>query len=264
MRFSTITLGALLLLATAAPAMAQDETAPPPAFKVTGGVTLTSDYRFRGLTQTDQSPAIQATINVNHESGLYAGVWTSTIDGNSDSNTPALAGYGSAEVDLYGGFTKTFSNGVGVDVGLLYYLYPDRRTGLNTDFFEPYASLSYTIGPVSTKVGGAYSFGGQPGLDFTASNDDNIYVYAEAAVGIPKTPITLKGHIGYTDGSLGLINLVATDETYFDWSLTAEAAGAGPFKLGVSYIDTDVSNFGSFAQRRGRAGTAVGYITFSF
>lgn len=262
MRLSTITLGALLLASTA-PALAQDDTAPPPPFTVTGAVTAITDYRFRGLTQTNDNPAIQGTVNVNSSSGFYAGVWTSTIDGGPDGSTPALTNYGGVEVDLYGGYTKTFGNGVGIDVGLLYYLYPDALSGVNTDFFEPYAGVTYTIGPVATKIGAAYAFGGQDGLNFTTSNDDNIYVYGDASVGIPSTPLTLKGHLGYTDGSLGLVNLDGSDETYFDWSLTAEAV-TGPVKIGASYIDTDITDFGGFDQRLGRGATVLGYLTYAF
>jgi uncharacterized protein (TIGR02001 family) len=266
MRYSHILGG--LALAFSAPVLAQDETAPPPALKVTGGATLISDYRFRGLTQTDEKPAIQGTINLNHQSGFYVGAWASSIDGGNDGSTPALTGYGGAEIDLYGGYTKTFASGVGVDVGLLYYLYPDGRKGLNTDFFEPYASLSYTVGPVATKVGVAYAWGGQKGLDFTGGKDDNLYAYLDASAGVPTTPITLKAHVGYSNGSLGLVNPTVADDDYWDYSVTAEVV-SGPFKLGVSYVDTDITNrpvapFGPFADRLGRDATVLGYVGFSF
>lgn len=268
MRFS-IPSGSLLLAPlalAAAPASAQD-TAPPPTFKVSGGATVISDYRFRGLTQTNGDPAIQGTINVNHKSGFYVGTWASSIDGGNDGSTPLLTGYGGAEVDLYGGFTKTFS-GVGVDVGFLYYYYPGGRKGLNTDFAEPYASLSYTIGPVAAKAGVAYAYGGQKGLDFTRGNDDNLYTYVEGSVGIPTTPITLKAHGGRTKGALGLANFNANDDTYYDYSVTAEAVG-GPIKVGVSYVDTDittrrVAGIGRYANKLGRGSTVLGYVGFAF
>ena len=106
---------AVLALGTAVPAFAQDtETTAPPPFTVTGSVTGISDYRFRGLTQSDGHPAIQGTVNVNSSTGFYVGVWSSLIDGGPDGSTPLLTGYGNAAVDLYGGYTKTFSNGVWV------------------------------------------------------------------------------------------------------------------------------------------------------
>lgn len=285
MRFSTSKLGALLLAASATPAFAQDvptttttpdakdapaaaPAAPDKPFKITGGATLISDYRFRGLTQTNGEGAVQGTININSSAGFYVGTWASTIDGSG--KTPLLTGYGDAEVDLYAGYTKTFS-GLTVDGGLLYYYYPSGVKGLNTDFFEPYASISYTLGPVSTKVGGNYAWGGQKGLDFTPNNkDDNIYVYGEASVAVPKTPITLKGHLGYTDGSLGLANLNGNDRNYLDWSATAEAVG-GPFKVGVSYVDTDITNNKvgglyrrGYASRFGRGSTVLAYVGVNF
>jgi uncharacterized protein (TIGR02001 family) len=288
MRFSILTLGALALTA-AAPAVAQDAPTPAPApspgqdassgtvatgptdaapaIKVTGGVTLISDYRFRGLTQTNAGPAVQGTVNVNTAAGFYVGTWASTIDGSG--KTPLLTGYGDAEVDLYGGFTKTLPSGIGVDVGLLYYYYPSRKSGVNTDFFEPYASLTYTLGPVAAKAGAAYAWGGQDGLNFTGGKDDNLYVYGEGSVGIPTTPVTLKGHVGRTRGSLGIANLNPNNHGYWDWSATAEGAG-GPLKVGVSYVDTTITSRyvpsyrGKFNQHLGRGWTVLGYVGVSF
>ena len=290
MRFTPILAGSLLLASAtltfgvATPALAQDatapsphgpddtvappaDTAPPSAFKITGGATVVSDYRFRGLTQSNEFAAVQGTVNINHESGLYVGTWASMIDGGPDGSTPALTGYGGAEVDLYGGFAKTYS-GVGIDVGLLYYFYPGGQKNQNTDFFEPYGSLSYTIGPVAAKAGFAYAWSGQKGLDFTAGSDDDLYVFGELGVGIPHTPLTLKGHLGYTNGSLGLANPTIADDTYADWSGSVEYVN-GPVKVGVSYVDTDISNrnvplIGHFAQQLGRGSTVVGYLGFTF
>lgn len=274
MRFSTLGLSALAL-ATATPAFAQD-AAPPEApeteaptkdFTITGGATLISDYRFRGLTQTNKDPSAQGTLNINHSSGLYVGTFAATIDGGPDGSTPLLTNYGDVEIDLYGGFTKTLPSGVGFDVGLLYYYYADGAKGVNTDFFEPYASVNYTVGPANLKVGGNYAWSGQSGLDFTSGKDDNVYLYGEVALAVPTTPVTLKGHYGYTNGSLGLANLDGSDD-YTDWSVTAEAVG-GHFKAGVSYVDTDITNarvvgLGRYADKLGRGSTVLGYIGVSF
>ncbi|MCW3835225.1 TorF family putative porin [Sphingomonas canadensis] len=246
---------AVLMLVAATPAMAQDEAAVgTSAFTVTGGATVTTDYRFRGLSQTDKDPAVQVSVNLNHSSGFYAGAWASTID-----DTTSLPGYGDAELDLYAGYTKTFDNGVSVDLGLLYYLYPvDKATGLDTDFFEPYASVTYTVGPVTTKVGANYAWGGQSGL----GGNDSLYLRGDVSAAIPGTPLTALGHLGYTNGQLGILAL--TDDDYVDWSLGLEASHDF-VKLGVQYVDTNIKDFGvGWSKAVGANKTVLGYLTVSF
>jgi len=252
MRTSTISLGALML-AMAAPAMAQDasETEPASPITVTSAVTLTSDYRFRGLSQSNKKVAVQSTINVNHESGFYVGTWVSTID-----DEVSLPGYGDVEVDLYGGYTKTLDNGVGFDVGALYYYYPDGAKGLATDYFEPYASVMYSVGPVTAKVGANYAWSGQSGL----ADKDSLYLRGDLTVAIPNTPVSILGHIGRTDGQLGVL---APDGKYTDWSLGAEIVQKF-VKLGVQYVDTDITNDAGYADAIGADPRAVFYLTLSF
>lgn len=250
MRFSTITLAGLML-AAATPALAQDETEPAPAVTVTSAVTLTSDYRFRGLSQSDKKVAVQSTVNVNHESGFYVGTWVSTID-----DKVSLPGYGGVEVDLYGGYTKTLDSGVGFDVGALYYYYPDAVSGLDTDFFEPYASVMYSVGPVTAKVGANYAWSGQSGL----ADQDSLYLRGDLTVAIPNTPVSVLGHIGRTDGQLGVLD---PDRKYVDWAIGAEIAQKF-VKLGVQYVDTDITNAGGYADAIGADPRAVFYMTLSF
>ncbi|AJP70840.1 TorF family putative porin [Sphingomonas hengshuiensis] len=261
MRTSMISLGALLL-ASAAPAMAQEASEaaePTPAVTITGNFGATTDYRFRGLSQSHEHVAGQGTINVNHESGAYVGTWASTID-----DTYSLPGYGDVEVDLYGGYTKTLSNGLGYDVGLLYYFYAGAPKLNNTDFFEPYASVNYTFGPANVKVGGNYAWK-QSGT----ADQDSLYLYSNVAVTVPNTPIPLKllGHVGRSDGYLGKFNLDAGDENYLDWSLGAETSFQG-FTLGVSYVDTDITSTriggDKFSNTKGADTTVLGYLTYAF
>lgn len=82
-------------------------------------LTLTSDYTFDGISQTQEDPAIQASLDYGHESGFYAGVWGSNVDfGEGD---PA-----DAEIDVYGGYyTDIGDTGFGAEAGLLYYMYVD-------------------------------------------------------------------------------------------------------------------------------------------
>ena len=191
-------------------------------FSVTGGVTLVSDYRFRGISFSDEDPAIQGTITLGHESGFYIGTWASSIE---DSPT-----FGHTEVDLYAGYAKEFAPGTTFDVGVTYYAYPNGNAG-PSDYFEPYAKLSHTLGPVKATVGAAYAF------DQSALGDaDNLYLFTDAALPIPGTPLTAKGHFGWSDGSL------APTGDYTDWSLGLDAA-VGPVTVGVAYVDTDLGDF---------------------
>jgi uncharacterized protein (TIGR02001 family) len=228
-------LGTTLFAASAAatPAFA-DETDAPSDITVSGYVQGVSDYRFRGLSLSGGDPAIQGSINVNHSSGFYVGAWASSLE---DS-----AVYGSTELDLYGGWTGELTPGLTADVGLLYYVYPNGDVG-DANVFEPYAALSTTIGPVSAKVGAAYSW-----KQDSLGGDDNIYVYTDLGAAIPNTPISLSAHLGYTNGPLSPENLTGTGGyDGFDYSVGASYAITKNLSLGVSYVGVDGNSFDSFS-----------------
>ncbi|MBN8813990.1 MAG: hypothetical protein J0J06_00925 [Sphingomonas sp.] len=277
MRFSHVSLGALALAVATpafadpkpagpvdpvaaapageapAPAAAADETAPPPEITVTGGVTLVSDYRFRGISQTNLQPAIQGTLSVTHKSGFYATVWSS-----STSGYVTFSGTGSQEIDAIVGYSKTVG-GFKLDGGLLYYIYPrSRPVGDNSkgDFFEPYADVSYTLGPVTAKVTVNYAWKqkalsldqGQTGL---LPKNDNVYLAGDLSAAIPKTPLSLSAHIGHTWGPSWL----ALGNEYTDWGVGASLAWKN-LTLGVSYVDTD----GVFTLANGKNAARSGVV----
>ena len=216
-----------------APAFA-DETDAPSEFTVSGYVQGVSDYRFRGISLSAGDPAIQGSINVNHSSGFYVGAWASSLEDT--------AVYGSTELDLYGGWTGEIASGVTADVGLLYYVYPNGDVG-DANVFEPYASISTTMGPVSAKLGVAYAW-----EQDSLAGEDNLYVYTDFGAAIPNTPISLSAHLGYTDGILSPGNLTLTgDETGFDYSVGATYAINKNLSLGVSYVGVDGASFDSFS-----------------
>lgn len=261
MRFSHISLG-VLALAVGTPAFADpvpapaaspaanpatvdeapattaaaDDTAPPPAITINGSATLVSDYRFRGISQTNLQPAIQGSITVTHASGLYATVWSS-----STSGYVTFSGTGSQEIDLIAGFKKT-TGGFTLDAGVLYYLYPrSRPAGDNSsaNFFEPYADVAYAIGPVTAKVTVNYAPSqkalaldqGQSGL---LKKNDNVYLAGDLSASIPNTPLGLTAHLGHTWGPSWL----ALGNEYTDWGAGATLTYK-QLVLGVSYVDTD-------------------------
>jgi uncharacterized protein (TIGR02001 family) len=220
-------LAAILMASASVPAFAQDAEEEASPITISGSAAITSDYRFRGLSQSDGNFAVQGSIGASHESGFYVGTWGSSI---------SFAG--GTEIDLYGGWKGEVASGLTVDAGLMYYLYPNAGSSfapVASDFFEPYASVSGTIGPVGAKVGVAYAFGGQSALN----DEDNIYVYSDLTAAIPDTPVTLNAHLGYSKGDSALSTLQLNDNDYIDWSIGADYAVAKNLTLGLKYSDTD-------------------------
>lgn len=244
MRKSILGLSAIALLsAFSTPVLAQDEAAEP--IKITGSVALVSDYRFRGFSQTQQDPAVQGGITVAHESGFYVGTWGSSVN-FAGSNL-------GSEIDIFGGWSSAVAEGVTLDVGLLYYLYPKHTsvTGpISTDFFEPYINLTGSIGPVTLKVGANYAWD-QDAL----GNNDSIYIHAEPSFAIPGTPFGINGHLGYAKSSAFPGGV---DGEVFDYSIGATAT----YKMltfGVAYVDTDEPG-----QIRGSDAAVVFSLTAAF
>jgi uncharacterized protein (TIGR02001 family) len=102
-------------------------------------VGMTTDYRFRGISQTDESFAIQGGFDWAHDSGFYAGIWASNVDFQIQTVDDAHV-----ELDLYAGFGGDISNtGISYDVGVLDYNYPNADGSLDYDFTEVYGSLGY-------------------------------------------------------------------------------------------------------------------------
>jgi uncharacterized protein (TIGR02001 family) len=254
MRFSIITLGGLML-ATATPAMAQDETDPPPAVTVNGTAAVVSDYRFRGISQTDGNFAVQGGITVSHESGFYVSVWGSSID-----DYVTMHGTPNQEIDLIAGYKHSF-DGVTLDVGALYYVYPGTRPGFTgdtsaSDFVEPYASVAYAIGPVTAKATVNYApkqkaLALDQGLTGLTPKQDNVYLAGDLSASIPKTPIALTAHLGHTWGPSWL----SIGNEYTDWSLGATFTWKA-LTFGAQYVDTN----GDFITPSGKNASKAGFV----
>lgn len=226
-------LTSLLLLTAAAVSVPAHAAEIGGGFSVSGNSAVVSDYRFRGLSFSDEDFAIQGGIDLEHESGFYIGTWGSSIE-----DSPV---FGSVELDIYAGWSGEISSGTTLDIGVLAYLYPDGDVG-DADYFEPYVSLSHQLGPAEATVGFAYA------PDQNALAGDSGYLWGDLSVGIPTTPITIDAHVGYVQGSLS----TADGNSYVDWSLGATYA-LGPLSLGLAYVDTNVSNAATLATPGGYA-----------
>lgn len=252
--------------AFAAPSAAIAQGSSP--HTVTGNLGFVSDYRFRGLSQTFDKPAIQGGIDYSHSSGFYLGTWGSSISGLQFANSSGM------EWDFYGGY-KFNAGPIGLDVGLLYYWYPGAYYNIagqkpkynNTEVYVgatwKWLSLKYShaisdlFGQNATSLG--TTAGGACGVD--ANNT--------ALAGPPCLPTT-----GNTKGS-GYLDLTATfpianglnlvahygkqtvknfgDLSYSDYKLglTYDAAG---FTWGLAGIGTNAKEqFYRYAEGSGAA-----------
>lgn len=252
MKFVTALGAAIAAFGTAvsAPASAQEAAQPDgtPALTVSGSVAIASDYRFRGVSQTNNEMTVQGGVTVSHDSGFYVGTWAANLSGWG------TFGGANMELDLIGGY-KADLGGATLDVGATWYMYPGGAD--KTDFAEPYVKVSGTVGPVNLLVGAAYAPEQEAlgrwyltGADAAAGvfndpgdKEDNLYLWTDASIAVTGTPITLKGHLGHSWGNPGLGpngTSVAPTGKYWDWLVGADAA-VGPLVLGVAYVDTSIS-----------------------
>jgi uncharacterized protein (TIGR02001 family) len=157
--------------------------------QVVGNVGATSDYRFRGISQTQNGPAVQAGVDYTHSSGFYVGNWNSSVSGALYTNGAGI------ESDVYAGFKKDVAKGITLDVGTMNYFYPGYSNSKNKNGVnEVYAALSY--GPVTVKYSQAISnyFG-------LANSKNTSYYQADVAQVIPGTKVVALAHVGRTDVS---------------------------------------------------------------
>jgi len=228
---ATLVAGACL----ASPAFA-DETDPPATWTVSGNVTGVTDYRWRGLSYSGGDYAIQGSIQVNHSSGFYVGTWGSSLE-----QDPADI-YGSAEIDVYGGWSGEVASGLTADVGMTWYTYPNGSVG-KANYLEPYAALSTTLGPATAKVGVNYAW-----KQDALGGDDNVYLYSDLSSGVPGTPVSLNAHLGYTSGALSPNRLTMTSaDGGFDYSVGASVNVTKNLSVGASYIGVDGDSYDGFS-----------------
>ena len=242
----------LAAVMVATPALA-DETDAPPAITINGTTTVVSDYRFRGISQTDRNFAVQGSLTVSHASGFYATVWGSSVD-----DYVTASGQSNQEIDLIVGFKKTFGSAT-FDIGALYYVYPKTRLAgdkSSSDFIEPYLAISGTAGPVTAKATVNWAPKQKAlALDQGASgllpSQDNVYIAGDFSAAVPTTPLSLTAHIGHTFGPSWL----SIGNEYTDWGVGATLTYKA-LTLGVQYVDTD----GDFITPSGKNASKGGVV----
>lgn len=221
---STLALVALpqiVLAQTAAPAAPAAPAAEPEASPLSFNVSLTSDYRYRGISQTRLKPAIQGGADYAFASGFYIGTWASTIKWIKDAEAAnGVDAKGAFELDLYGGYKGEIAKDFTYDVGVLSYVYPSNKYGdipgaANANTTEIYGALTY--GPATLKYSHSLT-----DLFGTADSKGSGYVDLSATFEVGPG-IQLIPHVGY--------QRVAhhSDFSYTDYSFTVGKDFSGFF-----------------------------------
>jgi len=218
-----------LTVVTVIPAFAQTAAAPASDWTIAANAGLFSDYRFRGISQTNKNPALQGGIDISHKSGFYVGNWNSNVDA-------AMYDGANLEMDFYGGYKAAFGD-FGLDVGAYYYYYPG--TGKlppgsikidNTELYigGSWKTLTLKYSYATSDFFGAPDSKGSSYLDLGYSYDFGNNFGLVAHYGYQ----TLKGSavVPQIDGS--------TPDNISDWKLGGTYTVDG-WGLGLAYIATN-------------------------
>jgi uncharacterized protein (TIGR02001 family) len=203
-------LGLFSALVFAAPAVAAEDEASGP-IDVEFTLAAVSDYRFRGVSLNNEKLAIQPSIAISHESGVYLNLWGSNIADNGGDDI---------EMDVTLGYSKEIGS-VTADVGVVGYFYPG-ASGAN--YGEILGSVSTKVGPGKLGVNVAYA----PKQD-NIGNQDNFYAGISGEMPLGELPLTLNASFGIEDGAFG--------DKKKDWSIGADFDIKG-VTAGIKYIDT--------------------------
>jgi hypothetical protein len=267
MRKSILTLSVAAALAAPGIAAAAD---PSP---VTGNMTIASDYRFRGISQTYLGPTIQGGIDYAHSSGIYLGNWNSNVSSN------VFLGGSGIEMDFYGGYKTSFGD-FGIDVGAIYYYYPRAEWNANTgattgnskfDNLEVYFGASWKwlsgkffyavsdyFGLASEQSSGGYWVNRDTGALLGSTSGSSGTWYLDLTVTFPLSKeLNLIGHYGMLE-----VNKYS-ELDYKDWKLGVTYDLNG-WVLGAAYVGTDADKGWYYTGgSKGNKATGDSQIVFS-
>jgi uncharacterized protein (TIGR02001 family) len=229
----------LVMAASATAAQAADIVTIPDV-SITGSVSATTDYLFRGISQSSNNAAVQGSLVASHTSGVYGALWGSSIANiNGGSEMDASIGYATKLAAL---------NNATLDVGYMRYIYAganEKNMGSEPDYNEIYGSVRYDS-VVSKddmiKVGGAFS------NDYYAESDSYVNLFVDYSTPIAGTNFGLVTHVGFNsfddekmmNKALGL-SASATDDSYIDYKV-GTTFGVQGLAAELAYIGSNIDD----------------------
>jgi uncharacterized protein (TIGR02001 family) len=216
----TAAAAALVLTFAMGQAAQAEEGGPTVAFNI----GATSDYVFRGVSQTDESPAIQGGVDVS-SGQFYAGAWASNVDFGDDTK---------AEVDLYLG-VKPEVAGWTLDIGAVAYLYPGQPDGADWDYVEAKLAASRSFGPVSVGAAVYYS------PEFTGHTGTAVYGEINGGYKLAD-PWSVTGAVGRQEIDAG--------GSFDTWNLGLVWTPTSHIVVDLRYWDTSEHSYGDIYDSR--------------
>lgn len=193
---------------------------------LTANTSLTTDYRYRGISQTDEMAALQAGFTASTEvaeaTSLYVGAWASPVDFND--------GKSNTEVDYIGGVTYAVGD-LSLDTGFIYYSYPGTPSSFNYDFVEYQATVGYQFDPFFVK----YSINYSP--EFYADSGEALYNKLSAETSFYPN-MKLSSYIAKQDVE---DNAAYTFDDYYEWGFGATYSFVDVADVSLNYVSTNLS-----------------------
>lgn len=220
---TTALLAAAATVAMGGAAFAQEDSALDLSFNV-GAAT---DYVWRGVSQTDESPQISGGIDATIGGLVYAGTWLSNVDFGTGNDTDF-------ELDVYAGIRPQLGP-VSLDFGILYYGYINAPTGSDQDFIEFKVAGSVPVGPATLGAGVYYSD------DFFGGTGQATYFELNGSTPVAEK-VSVSGAVGYQD--------VDYEGDYTTWNLGVGYALTDFLGVDLRYHDTDEHDFGDLYESR--------------
>lgn len=188
------------------------------AAEVSSTINFTNDYRFRGISQTAGDPAVQGSIDVGYDNGIYAGIWGSNVDFGDDAHL---------EIDWYAGYGADINDDMSWDATLYYYTYPG-YDDVDGDYVE--LDLNFYYGDLNFEY--AHS------NDYFNTSETGQYVALNYSLSVTEE-ISLDLHAGrsfgdYWNGDLDINN-------YNDYSVGLSGSYAG-IDLSAAYLFNNIKD----------------------
>lgn len=204
-----------------------------PSSPVSANISMVSNYLYRGISRTGNSPAVQGGFEAMASNGLYIGAWGSNISWLGDRG---LATGSSLELDAYAGIKDNFATDFTYDLGVLRYHFPAIYiiSATNADTNEIYGAIGYQwlTAKYSSSRGNAFG---------VADSKGSSYLDISANYPFPDSGVTLGAHYGkqaYKGTSANNLKIAGSDPSYADYKLSISMDLKG-YVLGLAYSKTN-------------------------